>query len=265
MQHQALFLQLSRTVHQVPVSGVPGLWHYFVHQCRHAQLSPEVKCRRLSSCPSLGGQHCSLGLQASGTWSHRSIAAQQTWDPMTWRCVRPRKEQDLLPVRSRESWNSPVGQYPDTGLWHIFSSGTLSAMWYRNGQPFRNTEGWNAPWGKMVAEKIPLASPELSLHTCSSHACNTQKNDLYKGTCLRRTICAAPSALVEQYASPRLVWSYTESSAQPPPRMKRDWTQPAQAERSYQTTLLAQRRAATAQKQEGNILPYLSLTLLLSL
>lgn len=193
MQHQLPFLQLSRTVHWAPVSGAPGLWHYFVHQYRHTQLSPEVKHRRVSSCPGLGGQHCSSGLKASGTWNHRSVAAQQTWDPMTWRRVRPRKELELLPVCSKGSWDSPVGQHPDTGLWHIFSSEMLSALCYMNGQPFRNTECWNAPRGKTTTHKICLASPELSLHTCPSHACN-KKTDLYRGTCLQRTICDAPSA-----------------------------------------------------------------------
>lgn len=203
MQHQILFLQPHRMVHWVPLSGAPGLWHYFFHQYRHTQSGPAVKHRRLSSCPSLGGQHCSSGLKASGTWNHRSVAAQQTWHPMTWRCVRPRKELDLLPVCSKGSWVA-LWDGTQTQSHDTYSAQGCYQLCYTNGQPFRNTECWNAPQAKKTAEKIRLASPELSLHTCSSHACN-KKTDLYRGTCLRRTICALPSALVEQYTSPRLV------------------------------------------------------------
>lgn len=153
MQHQIPFLQLIRMVHWVPVSGDPGLWPYFDHQCRHTQLSPEVKYRRLSSCLSLGGQHCSPRLKASRTWNYRSVAAQEMWDPMTWRCVKTRKQEDLLPVLSKGSWDSPVRWCPDTGPWHIFSSGMLSALRCMNGQPWRNTECWNAPQGKKMTEK----------------------------------------------------------------------------------------------------------------
>ena len=76
----------------------------------------------------------------------------------------------------------------------------------------------------------------------------TKKTDSYSGTCLQQTICTPPSALMEQYTSPQLVGAAQRA-----------------VEHSYQTTLLTQHRAATAQKQEGNILPYLSLMLLLSL
>lgn len=225
MQHQILFLQLSRTVHWVLMSAAPGLWHYFAHRYRQTQLSSGIKRRRLRSCPSLGSHRCFSGRKASVTWNHSSVAAQQTWGLMTWRCSRPAKKLGLPPVHSKGSWDSPVGQYADTKPWHICSSGISSVMCYTNGQPFRNTECWNAPQGKKTAEKIHLASPELSLHTCSSHACN-KNTDLCRGTCLWGTICTAQSALTKQYTSLwlfaamqravlRLHWEW------------RDWTQPA--------------------------------------
>lgn len=61
---------------------------------------------------------------------------------------------------------------------------------------------------------------------------------------------------------PSTCQSSMESSSQPPLRMKGlnsaslSWTL---INYFYQTTLLAQHRAATAQKQEGNALPYLFL------
>ena len=105
------FLQLSRTVHWVLVSEAPGLWHHFIHWYSHTQLHSEVKCRRLSSCTSLGSQHCSSGLKAPATWNHRPVAAQQTWDPITRRCVRPRKGLGLLPACSQGSWDSSVPRH----------------------------------------------------------------------------------------------------------------------------------------------------------
>lgn len=152
--------------------------------------------QRLSSCLSLGGHCCSPGLRACGTSHHRSVAAQQTQDPvMTWRCVRPSKELNLLPVHSIESWNSPVELHPDTGPWHILSSGMLSAMCYLNGQPFRNTECWNAPQAKM-AEKICLDSSELSLNIFQP--CLWQKYWLYTEVPAPRAhLCCTPSALVD--------------------------------------------------------------------
>lgn len=175
--------------------------------------------QRLSSCPSLGGHCCSSGLRAFGTSHHRSVAAQQTEDPvMTWRCVRPSKKLNLLPVHSKESWNSPVGLYPDTGLWHLFSSGTLSAVCYLNGQLFRNTECWTAPQAKNMAEKICLDSSELFLHMFQPHLwqkywlCTEVPAPTAHLCC---TICPHGAGHV-----PPTRQSSMDSNSQPPPRMK---------------------------------------------
>lgn len=169
--------------HHQPSQGVK-IWALalFCSSVQTCSVKSRGQTQRLSSCPSLGGHCCSSGLRACGTSHHRSVAAQHTRDPvMTWRCVRPSKELNLLPVHSKEGWNSPVGLYPDTGPWHVFSSGMLSAVCYPNGQPFRNTECWNAPQAKKMAEKFawtPLNCP----CTRSSHVCG-KNTDLYSSTC----------------------------------------------------------------------------------
>lgn len=173
---------------------------------------------------------------------------------MTCRCVRPSKELILLPVHSKESWNSPVGLYPDTGPRHIFSSGMLSAVCYLNGQPFRNTECWNASQAKKMAENICLDSSELSPHMFQTLLL-WQKYWLYT----EEPAPAAPSALMVQDTSLQLVRAPWRAALSFPHRW-RDWTQPTCLSNCfYQTTLLAQHRAATAQKQEGNAFPHLSL------
>lgn len=215
--------------HHQPGQGVK-IWvlALFCSSVQMCSVKFRGQTQRLSSCPSLGGHCCSSGLRACGTSHHRSVAAQQTWDPvMTWRCVRPSKESNLLPVHSKESWNSPVGLYPDTGLWHIFSSGMLSAVCYPNRQPFRNTECWNAPQAKKMAEKNCLDSPELSLHTFQP--CLWQKYWFIQRYLLQQPTCAVPSALMEHDTSLQLVrapWRAALSLL----RGLRDWTQPAWAE-----------------------------------
>lgn len=190
----------------------------FCSSVKKCSVKSRGQTQRLSSCPSLGGHCCSSGLTACGTSHHRSVAAQQTEDPvMTWRCVRPSKELNLLPVHSKESWNSPVGLYPDTGLWHIFSSGTLSAVCYLNGQPLRNTNAemlHRQRWLKKFARTLLNCPCTRSSHVCGKiYWLYTEVPAPTAHLCC--TICPHGAGHI-----PSNCQSSMESSSQPPLRTK---------------------------------------------
>lgn len=240
----------------------------FCSSVQKCSVKSRGQTQRLSSCPSWGGHCCSSGLRACGTSHHRSVAAQQTQDAvMTWRCVRPSKELNLLPVHSKESWNSPVGLHPDTGQWHILSSGMLSAvLCYLNGQPFRNTECWNAPQAKMAEKNLPGLLWTVPAHIPAMSV--AKMLIVYRGTCSN-----SPSVLhhlpswgrthpfnLSELHGEQLSASSEDEGIELSRLELNTLIKPLLSNHFYQTTSSAQHKAATAQKQEGNALPHLSLT-----
>lgn len=250
------------TTNLAKVSGA-GLWHYFVHRYRSARWSPEVKRKdkasvwawEVTAAPQ-GSEH--LGHHITGLWQHNRQRTQ--WWPgdvsgqaRSWICC-------LSTARKLEQ---PCGTVPRHRAVTL-RSGTLSAVCYLNGQPFRNTECWNAPQAKKMAEKICLDFSDLSLHTTMfvDQPCLWQKYWLYAEVPaptahLCCTICPHGAGHI-----PSTCQSSRESSSQPPLRMKwlnssnLSWT--LLSNYFHQTILLAQHKPSTAQKQEGNASPHLS-------